>query len=381
MCSPYRFFTLLWVLLCLASGCSAVLAQSVVVGVNVVNPLRASKAQQDAILGELNRAGVRVIRAGVTADDAGVDFVLRAAANGIALLLILDFRYTPDAPTRPYLPNVFPEMWGGHPLSSADPDLSKAYFELLLGQIEARGIKLVGLELGNEINWAAFNAEFPLPGEGKNFNLDDLYHDPEGRQIARGYLQYLKLLAALKDVRDHSKLNRDTPIISAGLVAYGADWLAPGNGEGVVNITATLDYLRANGLDQWVDAYGVHTYPRDDGPGDKAAAANRLGRLQKSDLAECRPPGSDAGKPCWITEWGFANKDMACPPDELARASLIREMREDFRQAAGEHRLLGLFYFAWTGDPWAQQTDPFSVYRCGRLTESGKLAITPLSTP
>ncbi len=320
-----------------------------------------------------------MIRAGVTANEAGVDFVRRAQAKGIAMLLVLDFRYAPNAPTRPYQPAAFPEMWEGHPLSFADPALSKDYFESLLGQIESKGIKLAGLELGNEINWAAFNPEFPLPGEGKNFNLDDLYHDPEGRQIARGYLQYLKILAALKDVRDHSKFNRDTPIISAGLVARGSNDPVPSNGEDVVSLRATLEYLRANGLDKLVDAYGIHTYPWANGPEDKKAAAKRLNRLKKYDLAQCHPIGSNAGKPCWITEWGFQNMDMSCPSEDSARASLVREMIEDFRQAATEGRLLGLFYFAWDGDPWSKHIDPFSIYRCGGLTESGKLAVSPSS--
>jgi hypothetical protein len=58
-------------------------------------------------------------------------------------------------------------MWAGPPLSYADPALSKAAFQSLFDQFDANGIVLAGVELGNEINWAAFNPEFPLPGEGK----------------------------------------------------------------------------------------------------------------------------------------------------------------------------------------------------------------------
>ena len=68
----------------------------------------------------------------------------------------------------------FPAMWGGHPLSFADPELSKAAFQRLFDNLDANGIALAGVELGNEINWAAFNPEFPLPGEGKILNLQDL---------------------------------------------------------------------------------------------------------------------------------------------------------------------------------------------------------------
>jgi hypothetical protein len=93
------------------------------------------------------------------------------------------------------------------------------------------------MELGNEINWAAFNAEFPLPGEGKILSLADLSHDPEGRQIAKGFLQYLKILAVLKEVRDHSRLNRNTPIITAGMVdAKDGDKLYSNKKEDMVRL-------------------------------------------------------------------------------------------------------------------------------------------------
>jgi hypothetical protein len=107
----------------------------------------------------------------------------------------------------------------------------------VLDALDASGIVPAGMELGNEINWAAFNAEFPLPGEGKILSLADLSHDPEGRQIAKGFLQYLKILAVLKEVRDHSRLNRNTPIITAGMVdAKDGDKLYSNKKEDMVRL-------------------------------------------------------------------------------------------------------------------------------------------------
>ena len=104
-------------------------------------------------------------------------------------------------------------------LSFADLALSNAAFQHLFDSLGANGIALTGVELGNEINWAAFIPEFPLPSEGKILSLEDLAHDPEGKQIAKGFLQYIKVPAALKEVCNHSHLNRSTPIILAGLVS------------------------------------------------------------------------------------------------------------------------------------------------------------------
>ncbi len=359
-------------------------AQEMVVGANVVNPMRASVAGQNTLLSQLKAAKVLVIRCGISNDDKGIDFAKRAAGHGIRIQLIVGPEYKPNAPSRPYEPDVFPAMWGGHPLSFADPALSKAAFQHLFDSLDANGIALAGVELGNEINWAAFNPEFPLPGEGKILGLQDLTQDPEGKQIARGFLQYIQVLKALKDVRDHSRLNRNAPIISAGMVS-AKDGEKPYNNkkEDMVSLAATIAFLRAHGLDSLVDAYGIHSYPSAGQPGNPTAAAQRAARLNSVDLAECRSEGAPGvatgGKPCWITEWGFPNTDLSCPPKETGRALLIEELRGDFANAAAEHRLRGIDYFSWDSDPWSKKVDADSVYRCGELTEGGQQAIAPES--
>src|SRR6202034_4029814 len=289
------------------------------VGTNVVNPMRASVADQNLLINQLKAARVRLIRAPLSPDDKAVDFVKRVYAAGIKIEFQLSPQFPSSAPTRPYQPKEFPNMWGGHPLSSADPQLSKVYFQSVMDKLEANGIVLAALELGNEINWTAFNPEFPLPGKGMNFGLDDLYHDPEAEQIAKGYLQYLKILAELKDVRDHSKLNQHTHIILAGLADDGAEGPRPKSKTDSVSINATIQFLRANGLDKLVDAYGIHTYPWESTP------ARRKMHLEKYAVAESSPENSREGKPCWVTEWGIVDKDMSCPLTDSARVAPIKE--------------------------------------------------------
>jgi hypothetical protein len=374
----FRFEWLLLPFVTLLS--SAVYAQDVVVGVNVVNPMRASVADQNAVFDQLQAAHVQVIRCGISNDDKGIDFAKRAAAKGIRILLGVGALYSADAPTRPYQPEQFPSMWSGHPLSYADPELSRAFYQKLFDALDAGGIVLAGIELGNEMNWAAFNAEFPLPGEGKILSLADLAHDPEGKQIAKGFLQYLKILAVLKEVRDHSRLNRKTPLILAGLVsAPDGEKLYNNKREDLVSLPATIAFLRANGLDSLADGYGIHTYPSTDHPGDPAAAGRRSARFESVDLGPCRAPGQPRGKPCWITEWGFPNSDLSCPTKDSARTLLVQEMRVNFAKAAAEHRLADITYFAWNSDPWSKQPDADSIYRCSALSDSGRLAVAPLT--
>ena len=252
-----------------------------------------------------------------------------------------------------------------YPLSAADPARFRAVFEPLFNQLEGMGVTFAALELGNEINWTAFNGDFPIPGEGRIFGSNDLSTDPEARQVANGFSAYLQTLRVLKDIRDHSRLNRATPIVSAGLSDPGFAGPRPGSKLDAVTIGATIDYLRGNGLDRLVDAYGVHTYPS-----PRSSAAARLALLEHDTLAECRP--SRQGKPCWLTEWGLPAENAAgCAGDDASQAALITELAADFGQFERQGRLAALFYYAWTDDK-------YGLYRCGRLSAGGHLAIGPV---
>lgn len=361
--------------LCVSFGSRPVQAQTqdLVLGVNAAIASM-SVEQQNAIFAQLHAAGIHYIRSGILPDDKGVDFARRAQAQGIRILWLVQLQYRPGAPSRPW-PNAF-GVWGGPPLSAADPDQFRKYFEPLLAKLDAAGVTLAGFELGNEINSPMFNADFSLPAENptqsREFNLWDLSHDPEAQQVAKGYLQYLKLLAVIKGVRSRSKLNQRTVIVSAGLVFNEAPEAPRKARLDAVSAAATLDFMRANGLDDLVDVYGVHTYPWTDNPGNPGAAAGRRDRLQKYVLAECQPQGSTGGKPCWVTEWGVPNHDTSCPPHETDQITLVNETRSNFRPYIAQKRVLGLFYYAWL-----DTREGFAIYRCDHLTETGRLALAP----
>lgn len=351
-------------------------AGAILTGVNFVHPSLFSVADQNAALAQMKIAGVRVLRFGMEdKEDENLDFIKRAYAQNIRVVLIFHGKYSPGAPVRPYRPKEFPGMWEGPPMSSLDPGLSRIYFQQFMDELDAAGVALAGIELENEINMAGNNPDFRLPGEGRLLGLDDLYHDPEGQQVAKGYLQYLKVLAALKDVRDRSKLSGRTPLLPSSLVDAGPEgaWPTPKNYDGV-SAAATIAFFRANGLDRLVDAYNLHTYPWADGPGEKVSAVHRLRRLQQLVLPLCSPAGSSNGKPCWVTEWGFPNDSKSCPSDEKARSLLVEEMMGDFRQLAQARRLAGLIYYSWLGEA------RFDVFRCGSLAKTGQLAIAPIPT-
>lgn len=373
-------FAVLATCLLLAVPQTPVTAQTndVAVGVDFVfAPYKLPVDQQEAILSEMQQAGVKVVRCSLSYDDAGVAFAQRVYAHGIKILWMVGL--TSAAGTKwPHAPGGFSGLWQGYPLSSIDPQRFRQTFAPMLAKLEAKGIVLAAFEPGNEINWAGFNADFNLPGEGRVLGASDLANDPEGRAVAKGYLQYLKLLAALKDIRDHSQLNRQTPIVSAGLAdAGGSTWPHQRRAD-AVEISATLDFMRAHGLDDLVDGYGLHSYPTSVEPGTPAGSALRRQHLEQNGIEECQSPGSASGKPCWITEWGVGGANKTCPVVDANKVTLVRELRADYAQLAQQGRLKGLIFYVWHGAWNAPQESAASAFRCGSLTESGRLALMPL---
>lgn len=357
-------------LLVMPFGVAVAQAQSVVVGVMAGIPNDWSVDQQNERLKEWGDAGVRFIRTGIAPNDKGIEIAKLIYDHGVKIDWELRSVFYPDAQVRPYRKN-FPNMYASPPLSALDPDGFRVYFQSNLDKLEAAGVQLGAFEMGNEINWAAFNGEFPVPGQGKIFSLDDLSRDPEAQQISKGFLQYLKILAVVKDVRDHSKLNQHTPILTAGLNYDLPPGPSPNPTADAVNLNATIRFLRAHGVDSLVDAYGIHTYPAANGPGQPVAAAARRKQLADNTLTECRPVGSSDGKPCWITEWGFRFNDKSCPPQDANTVKLVDEMRDNFRPYIQQRKLIGLLYYTWADEN-------YGVFRCGSLTQTGRHAIASM---
>jgi hypothetical protein len=331
-----------------------VLAQTndVVVGVNLENnPDRLTPQQQDALLDAMKNSGVKIIRAGIAGDgNVGIDFAQRVYAYGMKILWLAGVK----APAACCVTK----------LSADDPDQFRAYFQPLFDKLESKRIVFAGIELGSEINWN--NSDLNYTGGGRILRFEDLNRAPEGQQVASGYLKYIKVLAALKDIRDHSKLNQRTPIISAGLAPFSP----PNTGQkrDAVDITATLHFLRANGADQFVDGYGIHWYPQ-----GNASPAARLSDLRQT-LTECGS-ASNGGKPCWITEWGLpVSSGKSCPVVDVKRTAIFSELRNDFSQM--QDRLKGIMFYTWQGN--IHDEDPYSAFLCGALTKSGQLAIAPM---
>jgi hypothetical protein len=333
------------------------------VGVNVNSFQNFSAADQQTIVGQLKRSGVAFVRTSLRPDEKNLTLAKNLQSDGIGLVLVVGPVFRPNAPLRPA--DEKRHMRSAMPLSSADVQRSNDYYKGLFDKLDAYGVTLAGIEVGNEINWPDFNGDFPLPGRGKAFTLDELSHDPVAKRVAEGLLQYLKVLAVLKQARDHSKLNQHVPIISAGMATgSGSAWQQKLQLDSV-SIPVTYAFLRAHGLDGLVDGYGVHTYPQPVRPGDKIAAAQRKAGLDK----DVFPPGNS--KPYWVTEWGFPSVATSSADDQ-ARAQSVSEIRDYFLGLFRQGRLGGLFWYVWN------EPDRNSIYRSDRIMEAGSRAVAPM---
>lgn len=341
-------------------------ARDCTTGVNVNSFQDFPVSEQDAIVRQLVSWKVQCVRTTLRLDDKNLHLAQELQANGIGLVLVPGFQFRPDAPIRPADPQS--HMRSAHPLSQADEELSHAFYQSIFKSLDEKGIVLSGIELGNEINWVDFNGDFPVPGQGKSFSLDDLSHDPTAQNVARGFRQYLKLLAALKDARDSSQLNQKTPIIAAGMATVtGGAWQQKLHVDGV-SIPVTYAYLRAHGLDQLVDGYGVHAYPPEIKPNDTSAARQRQALLDQ----QIFPPGNT--KPYWLTEWGFPSTAQTSEDDQPRRRS-VDEMRAYLDHLVKEKRLKSLFWYVWN-DP-----SPCAIFRHGTLMQAGQQAIATQVQP
>ncbi|HYA40081.1 MAG TPA: hypothetical protein VEF34_02160 [Syntrophobacteraceae bacterium] len=358
----FTFFFCAVVGMFLLSSSTQAQARDVVVGVNAW--YRPPDLSQEDMAKQLAENGVKTIR--ISLMPGSVEFITRAWRHGVTTLAIV-YPHTGSTALKKN------RLWASLPLSELKPQEFTAAVKPMLDQLEAAGVRLAGLELGNEINTSGYNGDIAAPGSGRLLELTDLGNpnDQEALPIAAGFRNYVKIAAALKDLRDHSTLNQDTPIIAAGIANISKRGEKTFNGMLAVKLSDTIKFLRQNGLDKLVDGYGVHVYP---GLDPSRSVATRISSLGQDIFSECR-----ADRPCWLTEYGIPNASQKgqpdhCPIDETKRLQVIEELRGAFQHFVSEGRLAAIIYYDWSDKPGKEA----GIFRCGALTDAGKLALSPM---
>jgi hypothetical protein len=351
----------------------AAATDKVIVGVNVMGVDQIDDAQQEALAQQLQHNGVKTIRTSLGGHgDRYTSFVITAYRHCMGSVVLVS----------PFANNtakhaLAADAGAGRPLTTpalqdADPQRFRQWLAPELAKLDAAGVRIVAFEAGNEINSSPFNADFAAPGPGRPLELADLDNpaDPQARAVAAGYQAYLHVLAVLKNMRDHSRLNGTTPILS-GVSAW---WGEPGQPKYAsmtgANMNGSIEFLRRSSADKLVDGYAVHLYTSSD---PRRSLVQRVAALENG-FAECR----GGTKPCWVTEWAYNNANRTCPIDDSLRLRLVQDERAAYRTFASQGRLAALIYYSWSGDYVGQKESPGTLYRCGALTDAGKSALSSM---
>lgn len=346
------------------------------IGINVTNIFKTSEDSQNRMLAAISAANIKSIRTSIPNNEAGLDFARRVQHHNLKIHLIVRLdESTPQTAKRRIYDPTYPRIWPSPSLSALDQSYFRTTFSNKLKNLSEIGVEISAFEIFNEINTAAFNADFPIPGEGRQLSYDDFKSTPTGISVAAGLKKYISILKIAKEEINRSQAYKNTPLLSAGLGGIEApEGKIKNITTDLVSINSTIKFLHDNGASNYVDGYGVHVYPWETGPGNPIEAKKRQERFERFVIANCGP----STKPCWITEWGFKVDSISCPTNDENRLLLVNETRNMFESFINLGRISAYYYYTWNTDP-LNPTDMnenrLAAYLCDRLTESGKRAI------
>lgn len=363
-CWPLRMVVsaLLLASLLVASTCASppADAQPYIRGVNQSRIMWMTHEERADILSDIAEHKVPAVRIPMNQPfPAVLDAIELAKARHLQVLLVVSLN-TPDFYPEGETKRPAPVQLGvSYHLSRIDPARFRASFSAFWRELEARELTLMGLELGNEINWT-FNGDIAVHEDAPGHVYDSIHAMPEGDAFEKGLDKYIVLLRIVRELRDNSRHNRDMKLLSAGMANVRPSFAKSIKADSV-DAGLTYRLLENRGLSKVIDAAAIHYYPPPPmPPRERAVLLDRI-------LDACSQ--SEASGGCWMTEWGVNNTDSGCPVNDNSRVALVDETRRAFAEAARKGRLAADFYFEWSG------SSPRSIWRCGSLMEGGKAAL------
>lgn len=328
-------------------------------GFNRVNLGWQKPAERQNIIDEMKKSGVVSVRLSLSAPvEPSLDAVRIAHEAGLRILLEISLNNRAFYPEGTKRRSALGKSFDAFRLSDLDPERYRVVIRDTLAKLDSQGIELVAVEPGNEINWAGYNGDLAVSLRKDSSETGD------AAKISQGLDRYVDIIRVTHEELQASRLNRSAKLISAGL----ADMPIPFSrriGLAIIPAPEWTAQMQRRGLDKFVDAYGIHLYP-----GGTHTRASRAS-LVRDVLSFCGP--DNAGKPCWITEWGIANTSPTCPIQDDKRTVLIDQMRAIIDRDIEAGRVTAAYYFDWDG------TTPYSVWRCGGLSSAGRAAVRPMA--
>ncbi|MGO4175284.1 glycoside hydrolase [Bosea sp. TAF32] len=332
-------------------------------GVNRVNLAWVDAAGREKVLDQIAQSGIRSVRLSLTNPmDGSIDAVRLAHQKGLAILLEISLNNAALYPEGTKPRSGRGRIWDMYRLSDISLEHYRAVLRDALQRIDRLGVPLIAVEPGNEINWGAYNGDLDIRPEANSRTARSLRDVSDPDAVARGAANYVELLKVTRAELAKTKLSAGAKIVTAGLSDIPPEH-ADRRGIDSIDPASFTALMREHGLDQAADGYGIHIYPG----GDTSPAARAQHVEQALSICSIRPA---EGKPCWITEWGFANTAKTCPADDSRRERLVKATRERFADLMRDGRIAAAYYFDW-------DATTYGIWRCGELSPAGRAAVTP----
>jgi hypothetical protein len=235
------------------------------------------------------------------------------------------------------------QLYDVRPLSRLDMDKFLHHWSTIAGEIHARRLKVMAIQIGNEFNSADFNGDLPLVKGGailhdrsyREYNFWDAYETGTKKLVEASRIVAL--------TKQESNQLADTVIVLGGLARPNTDWLKHVNAS-LVEPNVALRTAISLGIDRYVNAYGAHIYP--DLHADDLLYPDKKIAAQIDAYMTPLTAVNQQSKYWWITEWGFRQRKG---PDgrPLSRLPLFQAFVRALAQSRWASLVQATFIYDW----------------------------------
>lgn len=343
------------------AGASGAGEQAFTTGIAAANIAWVKPKAIESTMAEIAEAGFGSVRIGLK-DPLGGTFRALDQAKRVGLDVLVTIPLIDGAVARngaePRPRNN--RFFAAYGLSQIDLDRYRARLEELLAFTDFNDIPLIGLELGNELNWSGYNGDLPLSAAGAVIKGDTDWRAGDRARFEAGLDRYRALVdvtrAALAQYPSLAKVQ----LVSAGLADINSAFI---RSSGATYVAPDLVYraFAARQIFQQFDIIGIHLYE----PLRNAEIDGDRSAMIDGQLGSCGQ-AAFASRPCWITEFGAALPQRDCAPADTRRIALMQPLLKYLAGADNGGRIPMGFYYDWNDDAG------FALMRCGRPTELTK---------
>ncbi len=335
---------------------SAARAEAPLAGIAIPNILWESSSEVEDTLQSIKSAGFEAVRIGWKQPYAGAEAaLLEATRNGLPVLVTIPLIDATVAEAGAQQRPATKGFFASYGLSQIDPNRLEDAAERLADFVSTQAVGLIGIEVGNEMNWSGYNGDLMI-GKGRIIsNLDQLDAEQEAAFLL-GLDRYVEALERVEAVVYTYDWSTDVAVISGGLADINLDYIEH-RGATLVEPSLVWRLLNERQAFRHLDGVGLHIYE----PLRPGFEDDDREQMLTSFTDNCLSPlfGS---LPCWITEFGMAIPAEDCAPDDLDRRERLDPLRAYLRSELGAQQVKATFFYDWSGDA------AFSLERCGRPT-------------